>query len=42
MAFTSDGTKGNPKIYVMNSDRSGLTKPTDDLLAEDFYLAWRP
>jgi len=27
---------------VMNSDGSGLTKLTDDLLAEDFYPARRP
>ena len=42
IAFTSDGTKGNPEIYVMNVGSSGLTKLTDDLSAEDFYPTWRP
>ena len=37
IAFTSDATKGNPEIYVMNVGSSGLTKLTDDLSAEDFY-----
>jgi len=41
IAFTSEGTKGNPEIYVMNSDGSGLTKLTDDP-ADDSFPAWRP
>ena len=37
IAFTSDDTKSKGEIYVMNTDGSGLTKLTDDPLAEDLY-----
>ena len=41
IAFTSEGTRDNSEIYVMNSDGSGLTKLTDDP-ADDTFPAWRP
>ena len=41
IAFTSEGTGGNPEIYLMNADGSGLTRLTDDP-AEDCFPAWRP
>src|SRR3989442_7570494 len=40
IAFGSD-RDGNPEIYVMNADGSGVTRLTNNP-ATDFQLAWSP
>lgn len=40
IVFQSD-RDGNPEIYVMNADGSGLTRLTDDP-ANDLSPAWSP